>query len=82
MAAGRVVEHLDHNERHRRRVPNLHAHTTGGGETGGNGKVEQRGSHIGVRFGQRWPEEGDPAAAADAAHFGAWGCDSFFYFTR
>jgi hypothetical protein len=34
-------------------VPDLRAHTTGGGETGGNGKVEQRGSQIGARFGQR-----------------------------
>jgi hypothetical protein len=40
-------------------VPDLYAHTTGGVESGGNGKVEQRGSQIGARFGQRGPEEGD-----------------------
>jgi hypothetical protein len=44
----------DHNERRRRWVPDLHAHTTGGGETGRNGKVEQQGSQIGARFGRRW----------------------------
>jgi hypothetical protein len=43
----------DHDERRQRRVPDLRAHTTGGGETGRNEKVEQLGSQIGARFGRR-----------------------------
>jgi hypothetical protein len=62
--AGRARERPDHDERRRRRVLDLQAQTTGGGETGGNGKVEHQGSQIRARFWQRWPEDGDPAAAA------------------
>jgi hypothetical protein len=61
------VERPDHDERRRRWVPDLRTHTTGGGETGGDGKVEQRGPQIGAQFRRRWPAHGDPAAAAAAA---------------
>jgi hypothetical protein len=43
-ARGRAGERPDHDERCRWQVPDVHAHSTGGGETEGNGKVEQRGS--------------------------------------
>jgi hypothetical protein len=64
MADGEGGGAPDHDERHWRWVPDLRAHTTEGGEIGGNRKVEQRGSQIRARFWRRWPEEGDPAAAA------------------
>jgi hypothetical protein len=48
-----MMERSDHDEWHRRRVLDLRAHTTGGGETRGNGEVQQRGSQIGARFGRR-----------------------------
>jgi hypothetical protein len=42
---------LDHDERRQRHVHDLRAHTTGGGETGKNEKVEQLGSQIGLGLG-------------------------------
>jgi hypothetical protein len=83
-ARGRAGERPDHDERRRRRVPDLNAQTTGGGETGGNGKVEHQGSQIRARFLQRCPEEGDSAAAVRGTGRGAaalqgLGVRLFFY---
>jgi hypothetical protein len=61
MAAGeRSSERANHDDRRQWRLPDLRAHTTGGGETGGDGKVEQRGSQICAWFAQRWPAQVDP----------------------